>query len=107
MSLVLDQENVGSALDRPKRHGALRRLVADNGAVFGLAIIVVFVGMAVLAPLIMPYDPFKPNYTLIRKPASALHWLGTDELGRDLLSRVILGARTSLTAGLVSAGIAV
>ena len=55
----------------------------------------------------MPYDPIKPNYALIRKPASALHWFGTDELGRDILSRVILGARTSLSAGLVSAGIAV
>jgi len=43
----------------------------------------------------------------VRKPSSALHWLGTDELGRDILSRMILGARTSLSAGFVSAGIAV
>lgn len=90
-----------------RRRGPLRKLLSNGPALLGLGIVALFVALAVLAPLIMPYDPMKPNYTLIRKPASALHWFGTDELGRDLLSRMILGARTSLTAGMVSAGIAV
>jgi peptide/nickel transport system permease protein len=91
----------------PTRRSALGKMLVSKGALIGLLIAGVCVLCALLAPWIMPYDPIKPNYALIRKPASALHWLGTDELGRDILSRIILGARTSLSAGLVSAGIAV
>jgi peptide/nickel transport system permease protein len=107
MTLALDREEAAAPAVPARRRPALARLAANKGALFGLTVVGLFVAMAVFAPLIMPYDPFKPNYALIRKPASAAHWLGTDELGRDLLSRIILGARTSLSAGLVSAGIAV
>jgi peptide/nickel transport system permease protein len=62
--------------------------------------------VALLAPLIAPYDPAQQGWTAIRKPPSAQHWLGTDESGRDLLSRVIYGARASLLAGVVSISIA-
>ena len=58
------------------------------------------------APLIAPYDPIATSWTLVRKPPSALHWFGTDELGRDVLARVIFGARASLMAGAISVGIA-
>ena len=83
-----------------------RRLLARKGGVIGLAIIVLFVLVAVLAPLIAPYDPAQQSWTSIRKPSSLAHWFGTDESGRDLLSRVIFGGRASLLAGVVSVTIA-
>ena len=85
---------------------ALRRLVRRKGAVLGLALIVLFVALAVLAPLIARYDPIAQSWTAVRKAPSMLHWFGTDELGRDILTRVIYGARASLAAGIVSVGIA-
>jgi peptide/nickel transport system permease protein len=92
-------------LDSPARR-ALRRLFARKGAVVGLLVIAAFVALAVFAPLIVPYDPIATSWTLVRKPPSALHWFGTDDLGRDILSRVIFGARASLLAGAISVGIA-
>jgi len=86
---------------------ALRRLLRRKGAVLGLTIIALFVAAAVLAPWIAPYDPTAQSWTLVRKPPSWLHWLGTDEVGRDTLSRIIFGARASLLAGVISVCIAV
>jgi peptide/nickel transport system permease protein len=86
---------------------ALRRLFARKGAVVGLVVIAAFIVLAVFAPLIVPFDPLATSWTLVRKPPSALHWFGTDDLGRDILSRVIFGARASLAAGAISVGIAV
>jgi peptide/nickel transport system permease protein len=85
---------------------AWRRLFKRRSAVFGLVVIVLFILMAVLAPLIAPYDPTQQGWTSIRKPPSLQHWFGTDESGRDLFSRVIFGARASLLAGVVSISIA-
>ena len=85
---------------------AWRRLLKRKSAVFGLVVIVLFVLVAAFAPLIAPYDPAQQSWTSIRKPPSWAHWLGTDESGRDLLSRVIYGARASLMAGVVSISIA-
>jgi peptide/nickel transport system permease protein len=85
---------------------AWRRLIRRKSAVLGLVVIVLFVLVAVLAPLIAPYDPAQQIWTSIRKPPSLLHWFGTDESGRDLFSRVIFGARASLLAGVVSISIA-
>jgi peptide/nickel transport system permease protein len=75
-------------------------------AVAGLAIIVLFVTVALFAPVISPYDPIATSWTAIRKAPSAAHWMGTDENGRDVLSRVVFGARASLLAGVVSVLIA-
>jgi peptide/nickel transport system permease protein len=85
---------------------ALRRLFARKGAVAGLVVIAAFIVLAVFAPLIVPFDPLATSWTLVRKPPSALHWFGTDDLGRDILSRVIFGTRASLLAGAISVGIA-
>jgi len=60
----------------------------------------------VFAPLIVPFDPIATSWAVVRKPPSALHWFGTDDLGRDIFGRVIYGARASLTAGVISVGIA-
>ena len=72
----------------------------------GLVVVVLFVLVAVFAPLVAPYDPIATSWSAVRKPPSWAHWLGTDEVGRDVLSRIIWGARASLSAGLVSVGIA-
>src|SRR5947199_3277447 len=93
------------ALESPARR-ALRRLFHRKGAVVGLVVIATFIVMAVFAPLLSPYDPIATSWTLVRKPPSALHWFGTDDLGRDIFGRVIYGARASLIAGAISVGIA-
>jgi peptide/nickel transport system permease protein len=85
---------------------ALRRLVRRKGAVLGLVVLALFIAAAVLAPLIAPYDPNAQTWTAVRRAPSAAHWFGTDDVGRDVLTRVIYGARASLMAGLVSVGIA-
>src|SRR3981081_3174117 len=86
------------ALESPARR-ALRRLFRRKGAVVGLVVIATFIVLAVFPSLIAPYDPIATSWTLVRKPPSALHWFGTDDLGRDVLSRVMYGARASLMAG--------
>ncbi len=68
----------------------------------GLAVVLFFVVLALFAPVIAPYDPLQTSWSAIRKAPSAAHLFGTDEIGRDVLSRVIWGARASLLAGLVS-----
>jgi peptide/nickel transport system permease protein len=85
---------------------ALRGMARSPSAVTGLVVIVCFIALAALAPLIVPYDPVATNWSLVRKAPSAIHWFGTDDLGRDILSRVITGARASLLAGLISVVIA-
>jgi peptide/nickel transport system permease protein len=84
---------------------AWRRLVRRRGAMVGLAFVVFFVLIALAAPLISPYDPVATSWSAVRKAPSAQYWFGTDEIGRDVLSRVIWGARASLLAGLVSVSI--
>lgn len=72
----------------------------------GTVIVVFFVAMALTAPLIAPFDPLASNWAAILKPPSLDHWLGTDDLGRDVLSRLIWGSQTSMFAAFVSAGMA-
>src|SRR5258708_32332717 len=81
---------------------ATRRLLRRKGAAFGLFVIALFVALALVAPLISPYDPNLQTWSAVRKAPSALHWFGTDDVGRDVLARVIYGARASLLAGVVS-----
>jgi len=84
----------------------VRRLFRRKGAVAGLAVLSIFILFALFASFVAPYDPIATSWTLVRKPPSSLHWFGTDDLGRDVLTRVIYGARASLLAGLISVGIA-
>jgi peptide/nickel transport system permease protein len=84
---------------------ALRRLLRRRGAMVGLAVVIFFVALAIFASWIAPYDPLATSWSAVRKAPTAAHWFGTDEIGRDVLSRVIWGARASLLAGLVSVGI--
>ena len=81
---------------------ALRRFLRHKLAMFGLVVVVAFVLVALLAPWIAPYDPIETSWSRIRKPPSWAHPFGTDENGRDVLSRLIWGARASLMAGVIS-----
>lgn len=92
-------------LDSPARR-ARRRLFKRKAAVAGLTVLTIFILLALLAPLIVPYDPIATSWSLVRKPPTMTHWFGTDELGRDIFSRVVYGARASLLAGLISVAIA-
>jgi len=69
---------------------------------FGAAILAVMATAALLAPWLAPYDPLATDYAMLIRPPSARHPLGTDHFGRDVLSRVIFGARTALLIGLVA-----
>ena len=77
-------------------------LLRDRGAAIGAVVILVFVLAAIFAPLVAPHDPLAQNIGSGFGAASAEHWLGTDEYGRDLLSRIIYGARPALIIGVLS-----
>ena len=85
----------------------IRRLLCEPSAVIGGTSILCFVVLAVFATWISPYDPNMPDWMAIRTAPNAAHWFGTDDLGRDVLSRVIFGTQASLAAGLVSVTVAV
>jgi peptide/nickel transport system permease protein len=78
-----------------------------RGATAGLGVVALVILAAILAPVLAPYDPIQQSWSAVRKPPSAAYWLGTDEVGRDLLSRIIFGARASLSAGVISVAIAI
>ena len=84
---------------------AWRRFLRRRGAMVGLAIVLFFLIVAAGAAWIAPFDPIATSWSAVRKAPSGSHWFGTDELGRDVLSRVVWGARASLLAGLVSVSI--
>jgi len=89
------------------RSRAWRKLKANPAALFGAALVLFFVVIALAAPILPIEDPTKTNWSAVRKAPSGAHWLVTDGIGRDLLSRMIWGARASLMAGVVSVAIAV
>ena len=84
------------------RSRALRRLRRRPMAVAGLAVASLFVLMALFAPLIAPYDPAATNFSAVLQGPSAAHIMGTDDLGRDVFSRIVFGARASLEAGVLA-----
>lgn len=83
----------------------LIRLRRNYLALFGLFVLLLLVACAIFADQLAPYGYAEQNYRLIRKAPSALHWFGTDEFGRDILSRMIYGARISLQVGLIAVSI--
>jgi peptide/nickel transport system permease protein len=91
---------------RSRRQDFVRAFFSNRLAVFGLVIISLFILMAIFAPLIAPYDPLAQDLEGKFAGPSLQHPFGQDELGRDILSRVIYGARISLTAGLAAVAIA-
>ena len=91
---------------RSRREDFRRVFFSNRLALFGTAVMGLFILMAIFAPLIAPYSPLQQDLAGKFAPPSRAHLMGQDELGRDILSRVIFGARISLTAGLAAVGIA-
>lgn len=99
---VSDFQRIGSA-QPPARPGVLKRIIlAKPTTTIAVAVIVLYGLIAIFAPWIAPYDPLAQSYLSISAYPSAEHWLGTDQFGRDVLSRLIYGSRNSLALGLVS-----
>ena len=84
----------------------LRTLFARQIVIFGVVIIFISIIVAIFAPWIAPYDPYEQNLSAALQKPSSEHWLGTDPLGRDTLSRIIYGTRISLQVGLIAVGVA-
>jgi peptide/nickel transport system permease protein len=106
MSAVLPAPTLAAPKPRagPWRRAG-RRLLRRKAAMVGLAVVLFFIALALFAPWIAPHDPVATSWGAIRKAPSATYWFGTDELGRDVLSRVVWGTQASLLAGVVSVGI--
>tara|TARA_E500000081_G_C6139318_1_gene359099 strand:- start:1785 stop:2636 length:852 start_codon:yes stop_codon:yes gene_type:complete len=85
---------------------ALSRLLKNKAAVSGAVILFILITLAILAPFIAPYPYAYQDLDLGASPPSSLHWLGTDVLGRDLLSRILYGARISLLVGFIATTVA-
>ena len=107
MAEVIPTGEIPSRLAGSPTRNALRLLLRHRLAMFGAVLVVIEVGLAVLAPWIAPHEPNRMNYTSVLSGPTAEHPLGTDEFGRDLLSRTLHGARLSLQVGIVAVLIAV
>lgn len=105
-------QNTASAPTRAKKRKkqnlavyTLRRTLKNKVSMIGFIILVIIILLAILAPLISPYDPSYMDYTAIKCRPCAAHLFGTDHLGRDILSRLLHGARYSLSLGFICAAI--
>lgn len=86
-------------------HEILKRVTRDPLGLLGLALVIIVLGAAIFADVISPYDPAKIDVLHKLQGPSAAHWLGTDQLGRDTLSRIIYGARVAMGIAVFSIGI--
>ena len=98
-------DQIGTDAIEPRRQAqigakaVLGSLLRHKLAVIGIVIIFSLFSMAIFAPYLTPYHPEEPDFYNILKGPSKQHWLGTDDLGRDLFSRIVYGARVSMTIG--------
>ena len=99
-------QELESAPIRGMWEDTLRRLLRHRVAVLGCVFVFIFVAVSLLAPVVAPYDPIKADFQAALKKPSLEHPFGTDHFGRDVLSRIIYGARTSLLIGVFSVLIA-
>lgn len=103
--------NAAATAPAPARTGwsqsrVWRRLRRNPTALAGSVIVLLFIAIAIAAPLLAPYEPNVSSWLTVRKPPTAAHWMGTDDVGRDVMSRLIHGSRASLSAGIISVAIA-
>lgn len=91
--------------EKKKTSRAWNQLKKNKGAILGLSITVFFILIALFGEFIAPFDPLAVNYDNILGAPSVQHWLGTDYMGRDILSRLLCGARLSLSVGFIAVGI--
>jgi peptide/nickel transport system permease protein len=99
--------DMSQALPRINEWLRFRRVFFSRRIViFGLVVIALLILTAIFANFLAPYDPYKQDLNSILQPPSGSHWLGTDPIGRDTLSRLIFGTRTALMVGFISLAIA-
>ena len=98
--------NASASATRSSWRSFASHMLRDPLAMIGLILVVIIVGSAILAPLLVPHDPNKINVRYRLKGPSAEHWIGTDQIGRDVLSRIIMGSRIALQVALFSISIA-
>lgn len=107
-ALPSDEEFMAEEIDlEPFENRVWKKLKNNNVALVGFALVTFFVVVSILAPILPIADPIATDWGKIRKAPSLEHWFGTDEIGRDILSRMIYGGQASLLAGVVSVTIAV
>jgi peptide/nickel transport system permease protein len=94
------------AVEDRRRYRAMKWLARRPAAIIASLVVALFVAGALGAPWLAPFNPNAPHFDAIRRPPSDVYWLGTDEVGRDVLSRLIWGARASLLAGVIPVTIA-
>ena len=108
MSTVVDPQTAATAPDLPKKQSRVwKKLKRNPAALLGGTVVLFFVAVALLAPFLPINDPTATDWLAVRQAPSAQYPFGTDEIGRDVLSRMIWGAQASLLAGVVSVSIAV
>ena len=101
----INSATIENILAKPKTHTFLRfwrRFVRNKLAAIALCFIIFQIIVAVFAPQFAPYDPYKGDFLATWETPNPFHWLGTDDLGRDVLSRLIYGARISIGVGILS-----
>ena len=103
---TFDAVAIGEERGERPWHRTMRRLAKRRAALVGLIVVAFFIALSILAPIVSPYDPVATNWAMVRKPPSMLHLFGTDEIGHDILARIIWGSRASLMAGIVSVSLA-
>ena len=91
--------------DREPRHPVVQFIVTQPTGTAGLVVIAIMVLAGVFADIVAPYDPLAIDFAAMLSAPSWEHWLGTDAFGRDVLSRIIFGARTALAVGLLSSAL--
>jgi peptide/nickel transport system permease protein len=89
-----------------QRWTLLRRILAQPKGAIGLTLVVLYLLLAIFGPMLAPQDAFRQNFAQTLRPPSAAHWFGTDQLGRDVFSRVLVGARATLGIGVGGVAVA-
>ncbi|MBW4083646.1 ABC transporter permease [Paenibacillus sp. S150] len=104
MNVIHEKEPIAQLSRRLRKEQRLLtflRLRSNHALLIGSIILAILIILGIVGPLLTPYDPFAMKVVDRLKPPSATHWFGTDEFGRDLLTRVLYGARVSISIGLV------
>jgi len=99
---LMARKRIGSKLlPKTRVRKGIERLTRNRGLVFGGIVVTFVVVIAIIAPVIAPYDPIDHDYSAILESPGRAHWLGTDRFGRDIFSRILHGARIDLQIGIV------
>ncbi|MBX7246679.1 MAG: ABC transporter permease [Candidatus Sumerlaeaceae bacterium] len=98
---VATPDTMMSAVESPTRR-AVRRFLRNRAAVVALATVILIILAAILGPTLVKWDANTPDYSVVTQPPSQDHWFGTDQLGRDMVARILAGARISLQIAFVA-----